>query len=176
MVTVCPAELATGGTLYHVLVGCGRLMLKVSRLIFFSRRRRHTILQGDWSSDVCSSDLGFPPLGSRPRTCRLPCCEVTGHRHSNKPPNPYGRHCRNPRPHIRSRSHSSEFPSLGSHPRSVHRPDCAAIGSCPPPRRSPEKDPACHPHRSRTSRRRCSIRFRRGFHLHSSTQTHSLPQ
>src|SRR5256885_7508189 len=57
MVTVCPAELATGGTLYHVLVGCGRLMLKVSRLIFFSRRRRHTILQGDWSSDVCSSDL-----------------------------------------------------------------------------------------------------------------------
>src|SRR5256885_2468064 len=26
-------------------------------LIFFSSRRRHTILQGDWSSDVCSSDL-----------------------------------------------------------------------------------------------------------------------
>src|ERR1039457_2564871 len=25
--------------------------------IFFSRRRRHTRLQGDWSSDVCSSDL-----------------------------------------------------------------------------------------------------------------------
>src|SRR5256885_8143807 len=24
---------------------------------FFSSRRRHTILQGDWSSDVCSSDL-----------------------------------------------------------------------------------------------------------------------
>src|SRR5256885_8619829 len=23
---------------------------------FFSSRRRHTILQGDWSSDVCSSD------------------------------------------------------------------------------------------------------------------------
>src|SRR5205807_2193545 len=27
---------------------------------FFSSRRRHTILQGDWSSDVCSSDLGGP--------------------------------------------------------------------------------------------------------------------
>src|SRR2546426_521233 len=27
---------------------------------FFSSRRRHTRLQGDWSSDVCSSDL-FPP-------------------------------------------------------------------------------------------------------------------
>src|SRR5256885_11954239 len=27
---------------------------------FFSSRRRHTRLQGDWSSDVCSSDLfGF---------------------------------------------------------------------------------------------------------------------
>src|SRR6266446_1543511 len=27
------------------------------RLFFFSSRRRHTRLQGDWSSDVCSSDL-----------------------------------------------------------------------------------------------------------------------
>src|ERR1022692_2235073 len=27
---------------------------------FFSSRRRHTSLQGDWSSDVCSSDLGSP--------------------------------------------------------------------------------------------------------------------
>src|SRR5256885_9954795 len=26
---------------------------------FYSSRRRHTILQGDWSSDVCSSDLRF---------------------------------------------------------------------------------------------------------------------
>src|SRR5256885_11622133 len=30
----------------------------LSRLLFFfSSRRRHTRLQGDWSSDVCSSDL-----------------------------------------------------------------------------------------------------------------------
>src|SRR5688500_20029493 len=28
-----------------------------STLFFFSSRRRHTRLQGDWSSDVCSSDL-----------------------------------------------------------------------------------------------------------------------
>src|SRR5256885_6307571 len=29
---------------------------------FFSSRRRHTRLQGDWSSDVCSSDLSsYPP-------------------------------------------------------------------------------------------------------------------
>src|SRR5256885_12370591 len=29
-------------------------------LFFVSSRRRHTRLQGDWSSDVCSSDLGTP--------------------------------------------------------------------------------------------------------------------
>src|SRR3989454_5464017 len=28
---------------------------------FFSSRRRHTRLQGDWSSDVCSSDLPLTP-------------------------------------------------------------------------------------------------------------------
>src|SRR5256712_5272506 len=41
---------------------------------FFSSRRRHTRLQGDWSSDVCSSDLKcmtsfnrrFPPALSSP--------------------------------------------------------------------------------------------------------------
>src|SRR3970040_2562589 len=30
-----------------------------SYYIFFSSRRRHTRYIGDWSSDVCSSDLGF---------------------------------------------------------------------------------------------------------------------
>src|SRR2546426_9026264 len=29
----------------------------VCLFFFFSSRRRHTRLQGDWSSDVCSSDL-----------------------------------------------------------------------------------------------------------------------
>src|SRR6266446_8144742 len=29
---------------------------------FFSSRRRHTRLHGDWSSDVCSSDLARPYL------------------------------------------------------------------------------------------------------------------
>src|SRR6266446_7962613 len=32
---------------------------------FFSSRRRHTRLQGDWSSDVCSSDLGDSPTLSQ---------------------------------------------------------------------------------------------------------------
>src|SRR5256885_1700951 len=30
---------------------------RMSIIFFFSSRRRHTRLQGDWSSDVCSSDL-----------------------------------------------------------------------------------------------------------------------
>src|ERR1039457_981824 len=35
---------------------------------FFSSRRRHTRLQGDWSSDVCSSDLSHYYSG-RMRRC-----------------------------------------------------------------------------------------------------------
>src|SRR5256885_9440066 len=35
------------------------VVLRLQALVrcFFSSRRRHTRLQGDWSSDVCSSDL-----------------------------------------------------------------------------------------------------------------------
>src|SRR5256885_5129606 len=35
-----------------------RLVDRKECRFFFSSRRRHTRLQGDWSSDVCSSDLG----------------------------------------------------------------------------------------------------------------------
>src|SRR5438876_1405647 len=34
-------------------------------LFFFSSRRRHTRWTGDWSSDVCSSDLGRPAASPR---------------------------------------------------------------------------------------------------------------
>src|SRR5205807_7436667 len=37
-------------------------------LLFLSSRRRHTRLQGDWSSDVCSSDLPARP-GMRCEYC-----------------------------------------------------------------------------------------------------------
>src|SRR5256885_4887775 len=33
------------------------LVILIDLFFFFSSRRRHTRLQGDWSSDVCSSDL-----------------------------------------------------------------------------------------------------------------------
>src|SRR2546430_5497208 len=39
----------------HLSTSLIRLFLLV--LIFFSSRRRHTIFDCDWSSDVCSSDL-----------------------------------------------------------------------------------------------------------------------
>src|SRR5256885_10161949 len=45
-------EVISGGPFEPVVCHC----------FFFSSRRRHTRLQGDWSSDVCSSDLGAGTL------------------------------------------------------------------------------------------------------------------
>src|SRR5256885_4323361 len=42
------------------------------RVFFFSSRRRHTRLQGDWSSDVCSSDLGSATIGRASSRCDGP--------------------------------------------------------------------------------------------------------
>src|SRR6266850_3118453 len=43
---------------------------------FFSSRRRHTRLQGDWSSDVCSSDLRG--VGEVSRRLRYQVLELRG--------------------------------------------------------------------------------------------------
>src|SRR5256885_9715851 len=43
---------------------------------FFSSRRRHTRLQGDWSSDVCSSDLA-PKLSFASSTAPAACRRFT---------------------------------------------------------------------------------------------------
>src|SRR5260370_6712298 len=54
----------------------------MSLFFFFSSRRRHTRFKCDWSSDVCSSDLGEPfpatkaerlGCGLRPGGKRIPC-------------------------------------------------------------------------------------------------------
>src|SRR5688572_8043132 len=37
----------------------GRELHQRYRILFFSSRRRHTSFDCDWSSDVCSSDLGL---------------------------------------------------------------------------------------------------------------------
>src|SRR5256885_2439698 len=42
-------------------------------IFFFSSRRRHTRLQGDWSSDVCSSDLVDAYVPPRSRILDLGC-------------------------------------------------------------------------------------------------------
>src|SRR5256885_8860450 len=61
---VCHYMLSIGFVLLFVialsagLVGLGIATYCVV-FFFFSSRRRHTRLQGDWSSDVCSSDLPF---------------------------------------------------------------------------------------------------------------------
>src|SRR5256885_7996301 len=47
---------------------------------FFSSRRRHTRLQGDWSSDVCSSDLAHAVLGAGTYAKNGVCAvSATGH-------------------------------------------------------------------------------------------------
>src|SRR5256885_6540811 len=47
--------------------------LRVRFYFFFASRRRHTRLQGDWSSDVCSSDL---PLAVETREACLEAVEA----------------------------------------------------------------------------------------------------
>src|SRR6266446_1921667 len=54
------------------------MRLSIVSYFFFSSRRRHTILQGDWSSDVCSSDLSC-----RARSVRRRC--VHGHEEERYP-------------------------------------------------------------------------------------------
>src|SRR5256886_10699844 len=57
--------------LYHRVVSilyCLRMLCVVLFFFFFSSRRRHTRFDGDWSSDVCSSDLLPVGLPSAPRS------------------------------------------------------------------------------------------------------------
>src|SRR6266581_7004697 len=55
-----------------IAISCNILFSDRIRLVFFfSCRRRHTRWTGDWSSDVCSSDLRQPhPSGRRTRSAR----------------------------------------------------------------------------------------------------------
>src|SRR6266446_5942473 len=53
--------------------------MRIDIFFFFSSRRRHTRLQGDWSSDVCSSDLelvsAMRTLSDRDDNLRKPALE-----------------------------------------------------------------------------------------------------
>src|SRR3982751_4841652 len=46
-------------------VGSWWCPVSVSKKVFFSSRRRHTRSDRDWSSDMCSSDLGVDAGGAR---------------------------------------------------------------------------------------------------------------
>src|SRR2546426_9735193 len=61
----------------------GSYFVVVHLFFFFSSRRRHTRLQGDWSSDVCSSDLlGVGIAGTYMPGLRLLSDHVTGPKQS----------------------------------------------------------------------------------------------
>ena len=47
------------GLRWHIKVAVCLVPVLFVFVFFFSSRRRHTRYIGDWSSDVCSSDLGF---------------------------------------------------------------------------------------------------------------------
>src|SRR5574340_1303461 len=51
---------------------------------FFSSRRRHTSSFGDWSSDVCSSDLDWTCLGQHKRQPEFPVVTRESRRNSRK--------------------------------------------------------------------------------------------
>src|SRR6266849_9798682 len=63
---------------------------------FFSSRRRHTRSTRDWSSDVCSSDLGLGVLWQSHRlsirVCREICSQVKYYRRSEE--RRVGKECR----------------------------------------------------------------------------------
>src|SRR6266850_2164216 len=55
--TQIPHVSRSSSTCLVCLVSSWAADTSVAEAFFFSSRRRHTRLQGDWSSDVCSSDL-----------------------------------------------------------------------------------------------------------------------
>src|SRR2546426_8419910 len=89
-------------------------------LFFFSSRRRHTRLQGDWSSDVCSSDLvpaqpEMLPPPQRKRQLHLEQLHARSghalHARIGKTPLPDAQKRRTARTTPRSEEHTSELQS-----------------------------------------------------------------
>src|SRR5256885_18870 len=64
MITIYRAHFLSSISLFYYEVFPSIYVLFII-FFFFSSRRRHTRLQGDWSSDVCSSDLGRSSQCSR---------------------------------------------------------------------------------------------------------------
>src|SRR6266487_5418902 len=109
---------------------------------FFSSRRRHTRWTGDWSSDVCSSDLNEPAVAElaaqavdqlplereRERACERAAGAVS-----------IGARERLLRRHVRADPHACGGPLLAAEPSGVPRqsdvqlgPGAAELQSCQP--------------------------------------------
>src|SRR5690348_15746438 len=71
---------------------------------FFSSRRRHTRWTGDWSSDVCSSDLGFAGSRAHPTAESAGADDPQATRTSLADDDPGAAHFRNPIGSQRSRN------------------------------------------------------------------------
>src|SRR5256885_4893680 len=82
---------------------------------FFSSRRRHTRLQGDWSSDVCSSDLRRQREARRSHTRRTPESPVQERKRGGAPTR---------RPACFSLAATSGCPSLSSRVQEIGRASC----------------------------------------------------
>src|SRR5437763_3152992 len=54
-----PAHSRKHASMIVLILGSTSGIVRVFSFFFFSSRRRHTRYIGDWSSDVCSSDLEF---------------------------------------------------------------------------------------------------------------------
>src|SRR2546430_4478107 len=104
---------------------------------FFSSRRRHTRFDCDWSSDVCSSDLGTviwqdPPPGlSAPAGLRVTLVASDG------PP-------KIPVPDVAGGG-GAPAPRLGGGPRPPRGPGQAGAGPAPPGRPGAPRPPAPTP-------------------------------
>src|SRR5256885_8680699 len=89
---------------------------------FFSSRRRHTRLQGDWSSDVCSSDLvssiEWATDGNADRKC------LWGGPGANF--EAVGRHHKAPRSAAKRREGNREGPTC-AHEANINEPRCRAF-------------------------------------------------
>src|SRR5256885_8309811 len=70
------------------VITCESIVLThdVQCFFFFSSRRRHTRLQGDWSSDVCSSDLTPSPARARSSSRPMEVAASSTTRASSPPP------------------------------------------------------------------------------------------
>src|SRR5256885_5174487 len=93
---MCILDVRVGGGSQEKVRGEGslgnvRTTMSFCLFFFFSSRRRHTRLQGDWSSDVCSSDLATPASPRRQDTDKR--CAAAFRTHSpagaGNPPAPF---------------------------------------------------------------------------------------